>query len=107
MAGIFDGLASVIDGVVGADINWTPDGGSATTLRGIFRQNPVAIASDDGGETPETQPTVEIRQPEADAIARGDTIAPGDGHTYTVLASQPHRSPASDAFLTFYLERTE
>ena len=104
MVSVFDGNTGILASVFGGTLTWTPSGGSATDLVAVFRARPVRLPTEDGGEILDVAPTVQIRRPDADSVARGDTIAPGDGNTYRVLNSLPSGSPAPDAFVMFQLE---
>jgi len=98
-------MSGILNAVFGAGVLWTPDGGSATEIRAVFREIPVRVPSEDGGETLVVSPTVEIPRPAADAVARGDVITPGNGNSYSVIARHPKGSPAGDAFVLFELEK--
>lgn len=104
MTSIFDGMAGILNQVFGAPVAWTPSGGSTSTIRGVFRDTPVRVPTEDGGEVVTVTPTIEVQKPAADQIRRGDTIIPGNGKSYTVLAPFAKGSPAGDAFVIFELE---
>jgi len=105
MTSVFDGLAGVLNGVFGASVTWTPEGGSATAIIGVFREAPVRVANEDGGEYLLEMPTIQIQRPTADAVQTGDGIDPGNSKTYRVEARHASGSPAPDAFVIFELEQ--
>lgn len=97
-------MAGLLNEILGAPVTWTPSGGSATALQAVFREEPVRVPDEDGSETLLVMPILRVQRPAADAIARGDLIAPGTGKTYRIEARHPSGSPASDAFVIFELE---
>lgn len=101
---IFDGMAGVLGGIFGDAVTWTPAGGTATAIRGIFREVPVEIAAEDGSAVLAVQPMLKVQRPAADAIKTDDAVAPGNGRTYRIAARHPSGSPAADAFVDFTLE---
>lgn len=105
MTGLLDGMAGVLSDMFGAPVSHTPAGGSAVQITGVFRQEQVRIADETLGEYLDMRPLLRVLPDVAAGISRGDTIAPGDGQTYKVLARQPSGSPALDAFVIFELER--
>lgn len=107
MAGIFDGITGLLVGVFGGSVTWTPTGGSATEIDAVFREEPVRVPDEDGGEILIEFPTLRVQKPVANGLARGDLIAPGNGKTYTIGAPHGTGSPAADAFVVFELEVQE
>lgn len=97
-------MAGVLSGVLGAPVQWIPEGGGATSIQAIFRETPVRVADEDGSETLLEMPTVHVQLPEASAIRARDTIVPGNGKTYRVGPRHGTGSPAADAFVIFELE---
>lgn len=100
-------MAGILGGVLGASVTWTPSGGSAAVIAGIFREEPTQVPTEDGGMVLVTQPTLSVQRPAAESIARNDTVAPGNGKTYRIAAPHPSGSPAADAFIIFTLELSE
>ena len=107
MTGIFDGVAGVLADVFGAPVTVTPEAGAPFEVTGIFREVPVVLGQGEGGDVLAVETSLQVRKPEADAIATGAAIDPGNGKTYTVLNKLPSGSPAQDAFTTFQLEETD
>lgn len=105
MTGLFDGVAGLLAGTFGSTVTHTPAGGSAASVQGIFRSIPVEAAEDDGRIALVVASSLQVLATDAAGIAYGDTIAPGDGATYTVRGRMPSGSPAADAFVLFQLEK--
>lgn len=104
MTGIFDGMAGVLNGVFGAPVAHLPVVGAPVTMRGIFREQPIEVADEDGRAILIIAPTLRVRKADAATIATRDEIEPGNGKTYTVENRHPSGSPANDAFVIFELE---
>lgn len=101
---LFDGMTGILADVFGAPVTWTPRNAPPVSLRAVFRETPVRVPTEDGGETLTVSPTLTVQRPAADSIVRGDTIEPGNGRSYRVIAPFPSGSPAVDAFVIFELE---
>lgn len=106
MTSLFDGVAGMLSATFGAQITHTPSGGSAVSIEGVLRREPVNIPDEDGREILDLGPVLRVTSDLAATISRGDEIIGPDGTTYTVLNAQPDGSPAADAFVIIELEET-
>lgn len=103
--GLFDGMASVLSEVFGAEVIYTPAGGAARSVQSIFREQPIEAQDQDGHPVLITAPTWRVRRDLVPAVARGDRIAPGNGKTYAIHNITSSGSTASDGNLICELER--
>ena len=95
---LFDGVTGLFEGVFDSPVTITKAGGGAVrVVRGIFREEPVALGDLDM-EILSVQPVLKLRLEAAGDIARGDlvTVAARAGVSFEVLSVQPSRSPAAD-----------
>lgn len=106
MTGIFDGMAGVLNGLFGAPVTITPDGGEPAVLRGVFREEPVEVADGDNGSVIDVAITLRVQRPGADDVETGAIVAPGNGKTYRIMNRITSGSPAADGFTVFELKET-
>ena len=104
MTSVFDGLAGVLNGVFGAPVVFTPQGGSSQTLKSMFRETPITVSGPDGGDVLIVAPTWRVPRDILTDVRRGDTITVPDGRVFKVLNQLPSGSPAQDAFVLYELE---
>ncbi|WP_176408619.1 head-tail joining protein [Haematobacter massiliensis] len=98
MTSIFDGMASLIAGVLGRpDILYLPSSGVDRTVQSIFRETPVEAQNSEGVAVLITSPSWRVERHLVPEIARGDRIDPGNGKRYRVKTVWPSGSPAVDA----------
>lgn len=104
MPSIFDGMASILNGVFGDTVIVTPNGGPAREIRGSVREKPFRILDTEGAEIETIEIT--LRAPQADVadLRRGDLIEAASGKQYRYLSRRPSGSPAGDAAAIIQLE---
>jgi len=107
MTGIFDGMAGVLNDVLGAPVTIRPiEAGGFLTAQAIFRKDPIEVQSEDGEPVLILSPTLKLRRDLVPTIERGDlvetTLAPGQ--QYRVVNTLPSGSPAADGFIICELE---
>ena len=107
MAGIFDGMAGLLNDVFGDPVTHLPRSGVERVVQGIFRAPPIDLLGEDGRTVLDTGPRLRVPKPAADGIAVGDMIRPASGPLYRVINPTPGGSPAADAFVIFQLEVAE
>lgn len=105
MTGLFDGMAGVLNGVFGAPVSYTPQGGAARVVQSVFRERPLEFADETGRMMLITAPTWRVQRVLVPEVARDDSIVPGNGHSYQILNVHPGGSPAADAFVICELYR--
>lgn len=104
MTSVFDGMAGIINGVLGDTVTVLPAVGSSFDLAGIFREEPIEVLEADGRGVLIMSPTLSVQKPLSASLAKGDVIQPSDGRQFKVVNRQSNGSPASDAFVIFELE---
>lgn len=106
MTSVFDGMATALNGVFGADVTLTRlAGGAPETIRAVFRREPVEVAQQDGPDVIVAMPTLRVPVDVAQLVM-GDlvqtAIAPGE--TFRVANGRIAPSPAADGFVVYELE---
>lgn len=103
---IFDGMAGVINQVLGAPVVITPPAGPPATLHGLFRDSPVEEAAAMGRPYGVSVFTLQLQKPRHPAVVKGAKVEPSirPGERFRVLGIYSDRSPASDAFEIVELE---
>lgn len=98
MTSIFDGMAGVIGGILGAPVIYRPKVGPAVPLCSIFREDPVEVIDGDGHAVRSVNPRWEVSRALTDRPSHGDQIEVADGRIFEIAAVVPSGSPAHDAF---------
>ena len=104
MTTVFDGMAGVLNSVLGAPVSVYLRGAELRQMQAYFRMQPMEAAQDDGGSVLVQMPMLEVPKTDADQMRRGDIVLLSDGQQFKVLSRNPNGSPASDAFIAFALE---
>ena len=104
MTSVFDGMAGVINDVFGGIVRITPPVGASYELQAIFREDPVEVFDDDGRGVLLMSPSLSVRRPDAESIAKGDIVEPATGGRFRIAHGQPNGSPAADGFFIYELE---
>lgn len=104
MTRIFDGMASILNGVFGGTVFVTPNGGSQREIRGAIREKPVRILDAEGVEIETIEITLRALQADVSDLRRGDLIEAESGKQYRYMSRHPSGSPASDASAIIQLE---
>jgi hypothetical protein len=107
VAGIFDGLASVLSGTFGETVTLYPGGGGPVEVQGIYRTRPVEITDTDGQSVLVIGPTLQLHKPDAAGLSFGDLVEigpEGSEPRYRVVNKSPPQSPAADALILIELE---
>lgn len=102
---LFDGMAGLLAGGLGKVAVYTPKGGAARDVRGVFREAPTEAVDQDGHPVLIVAPTWRVQRNLVPEIQRGDRLEPGNGRIYLVQSASPSGSPAEDGFLICELER--
>ena len=107
MSNAFDGIAGLLNGVFGKPVDVTPVSGSARTIQGVFRREPIEVADEEGAPVLILSPTLKV--PATEVLKRGDIVEPSiaPGSRYEVMNNQASPSPASDRFVIYELEVAE
>lgn len=105
MPSIFDGMASIINDVLGDPVTYVPKGGDARVIHSMFREMPTEAIDEDGHAVIITSPSWRVRRSDAPELGRGDRIEAPNGKFYTVLNVSASGSPAADAMVICELER--
>lgn len=102
---VFDGLASVLNSEFGAEVTVFAGTEAATTLRGIFREEPREGEAADGRPVVVTEPVLRLLAT-APVLPKGTRIVPSGfvGRMFQVLRRLPPASPASDAHVVYFCE---
>lgn len=104
MTSVFDGMAGVISATLGASATYLPVTGSAAQIRGVFREEPIEVAREDGSVVLIEAPTMRVSRAVLADVRRGDRFLLADGRTFKVLNRIGTGSPAADAFFVYELE---
>lgn len=103
MTSIFDGVASVIGSVLGAEVICIPRGGLAVSVEGaIFREEPLTLTNAEGFDSLVEAPTLRLSRAVM-ALAKGDEVRVG-ARVFRVRNKIGTGSPAADAFVVYELE---
>lgn len=105
MTGLFDGMGTIVAGVLGAPVTVTPLGGNPRSIEAAFREGPRMVAGEDGFERQTVLPTLTGLQSDLADLVPGGIVEPGNGRSYKVTGWMPTGSPASDAMAELGLER--
>lgn len=97
MSALFDGMATVLTDVFGADVTYIPAVGSERVVKSVFRKEPVEAEGPDGHQVLVTAPSWTVPLHLVSEVARGDRIRVSDGTLYEVQNVWPSGSPAEDA----------
>lgn len=103
MTRLFDGMAGVLAGVLGAPVTYTPAGGSARSVQSILRRAPLRVSGPDVVDELVVAPTWRVRADLVPEIARDDTVTDALG-TLRIVNIWPQGSPGADAHLICELE---
>lgn len=106
MTDVFDGMAGVINSVLGDRVTVAPAMGAPFDLHAIFREDPVEVLDDEGRGVLLMSPSLSVQKPDDVLLTRGDVIQPPDGRSFKIVNGQPNGSPATDAFVIFELEES-
>jgi len=103
---IFNGMAGALNSVFGAPVTITPQGGSATTVTGIFRIASQEVDLGEGRTRMVDVPTIRLRAGALGGIAAKAIVAPSitPGRTFRALDRSLNSSPANDAMQVWLLE---
>lgn len=105
MTRLFDGMASLLTGVFGAPVSYTPAGGVTRAVASVFRETPIEAIDQDGHPILIMGPTWRVQKQLVPEVKKGDVIDPGNGKIYSIRNVQPTGSPATDAAVICELER--
>lgn len=98
-------MAGILTAVLGETVDHVPRAsGVVSKIPAIFREQAIAVPDDNGREIVAVLPVLSVNQPLAASVLAGDTIRPGNGKSYRVIAPRVSDSPASDALVTFEME---
>jgi hypothetical protein len=103
MTSIFDGMAGALNDMFGAPVFWLRNG-MVTTIRAVFREEPVEMVGDAGPVIVKV-PTLQVPRNIASGIASGQQFQLADGRVYRVESQIQSASPAADGFVVCTLER--
>lgn len=104
MTSIFNGMAGVLNATFGAPVTFIPAFGPRLTVQSVFREPPVTVAGQDGGDVLIEQPIWRVPRDRLAHAARGDQIQLADGRRFKILNRIGTGSPATDAFVEYELE---
>ena len=104
MPSIFDGMASVVNSVLGDPVTYITKHGAVSSVHSMFRDGPVEAIDEDGHPVIITSPSWRVRKMDVPHIARDDRIIAPNGRTYQILNVSPSGSPAADAMVICELE---
>lgn len=98
-------MAGVLNDALGAPVTFV-DGITAaqTTVRAMFREEPIEVAGGDGGFILIEQPTVRVPRTLATGVKRGDKVIVPDGREFRIESAIDSASPANDRFTICTLE---
>ena len=104
--GLFDGLASALNRVFGAEVTFTDRLGVSHVVQGVFREVEVEDPIADGRGMPTLAPVVRVPRDVMPSVVRGWTVAPSIAapRVFTVLHVERASGPAADRFVTIVLE---
>lgn len=108
MPSIFDGMASILNDVLGDPVIYQPKGsGGVHTIHSTFRDMPVEAVDEDSHPVLIVSPSWWVPRSHhlASGIRRDDEIKAPNGKFYKVLNAMPSGSTADDAFIVCELER--
>lgn len=108
MTSIFNGMAGVINTVLGAPVTYAPPAGDPVSLHSIFRETPIEVATEEGGSVLTSGPSWQVRRDLISGVpAKGAVLTTADGRQWKILNYLISRSVAVDAFYLCELERVE
>lgn len=89
MAGrVFAGVGRVFTNALGQTVTYTPAGGEAVSLQGVFTQDYVSVGADGNLQSESVSPAVSLRLADVPNVAQGDVVRI-DGTDYTTVNVQP------------------
>ena len=98
-------MAGLLNDVVGGPVTFVDAATSAqTTVKALFREEPVEVSGEQGGFVLIEQPTVRVPQTLAPGIKRGDRVIVPDGRQFRIESKIASGSPAGDRFTVCTLE---
>lgn len=107
MTALFDGVAGLLVGVLGAPTTtWLPEGLAPVAVQSIFRILPIEVEGETGEPVQVMAPVWRVpRDPTwTRDPRRGDRIELEDGRIYRLMAVEPSGSPAEDRMLHYRCE---
>jgi hypothetical protein len=104
MTGLFDGHAGALNSLFGAPVTFLPGAGGEVTVHSVFREEPIEVATAEGGSVLTTGPTWRVPRNAGVTPVRGDRLRLADGRTYKILNRITSGSPAADGFVNYELE---
>lgn len=107
MTSLFNGIGTIVTGVLGAPVTVTPEGGLPREIEAAFREGPRMVQGADGMEYQTVLPTLTARRDEVEDIVPGGTLELPDARRYKVTGWMPSGSPASDALVELGLEKID
>jgi hypothetical protein len=106
MTSLFDGLGTLTSAIFGATVSVEPIGQPARDIQAIFREAPMRVLTQDGGEMVTVLPTLRGVKSVLSVLSEGATVDPGNGKTYRCVADITTGSPAADGHVIWQLELT-
>ncbi|QIZ79782.1 hypothetical protein HFZ77_04450 [Thalassovita gelatinovora] len=102
-------MAGVLNKALGAPVTIIPQAGEEYVLLGIFRREPIEVATSEGEATLMLASSLKVRRDQADGLNTDDLVEPSvlPGARYRVGNIVPSASPADDGFLYCELLREE
>lgn len=89
MAGrVFAGVPRAITSALGEPVTYTPSGGQAVEVRGVFTRDYLAIGQDGQIQTESASPAVTLKAADCPNAAQGDAFTIG-AETFTAVEVQP------------------
>lgn len=107
MTGMFDGMAGVLNGVLGAPVIIYPGGGAGQTIQAVLREKQVEVADEHGEAALDTLPVLKAQTGDVAGLMPDDLVIAPDGSRWIVRYRVPSDSPAADRFETFVLRKEE
>jgi hypothetical protein len=107
MTSIFNGMATVLNDVLGGAVLYTPKGDiEAQMVQAKLRTGPLEVAGGDGAPILILAPTLHVPKTVLPNIKKGDRVAAvaTPDVSYLVVNKIPNGSPASDATIVCELE---
>ena len=107
MTGVFDGMAGVLNGVLGASVTIHPGGGAGQIIQAVLREKQVEVADEHGEAVLDTLPVLKAQTGDVTLLVPDDLVIGSDGVRWIVRYRVPSDSPAADRFETFVLRKEE
>lgn len=104
MGHFFNGMAGLLNDVLGDPVRVMRANGDVETIQAVFRRDPIEVAGSDGFPVLIMSPTLKV--PQTTRLAFGDVVEPSiaPGERFVVQSGEPSPSPSADRFVVYELE---